>query len=58
MILPLQKKTMESIEVLPATGKAQGRYDRPPGGEDDGNDGGGRKKPVVRKRTKTGCMSK
>lgn len=43
---------MESIEV-PTVGNAHA-----PGGDDDGNDENGRKKPVVRKRTKTGCQSK
>lgn len=49
---------MESMEVLPTAGEADHGYDLPPGGNDDGNDENDRKKPAVRKRTKTGCLSK
>ena len=49
---------MESMEVLPTAGKTHAGYEPPPGGNDDGNDENSRKKPAVRKRTKTGCLSK
>ena len=58
MHCPAAIMNMESIEVLPAAGKAHAGYDPPSGGDDDGNEENSRKKPVVRKRTKTGCQSK
>lgn len=48
---------MESMDALSTPAKAHAGYEPPPGGNDDGDDENNHKKPAVRKRTKTGCMS-
>ena len=47
---------MESMERRPDAGKSRAGHQPLQGGSGDGNDEN-RKKPVVRKRTKTGCQS-